>query len=281
MRIVCSLILCLFVSVAQADNKQVTAGNQQQGLEFGFLPFMSPRSILKRFSPLREYLATQLQRDIYIESAPSFGSFVERSQNGEYDMIYTAPHFVELGIQSGHYEFIATPARRLSVRVMVRANSDIRTVEDLVGLRVAHGPKKAFLVLIGRDYLSSNGLSGDKAPEYRTYKSHNAAYHAVAAHEADAALIGTYIVDKANAEGLKEIAQSQSYPGIAVMASTKLSAQTRSDIRQVMLNMDDSPLGKRILHKIRYDSFIDVPRENYTPLKKLLRYLPEYKHLAE
>lgn len=278
MRIICCILLSFFITTAFADPEQKQLAHSPKALGLGLLPFMSPMSLLKRFSPLRNYMAEQLQRDVYIESAPNFGSFIERTQKGDYDIVYTAPHFVELALKSGHYELIAAPARRLKAHVMVRNDSQHRSINDLAGMRIAHGPSKAFLVLIARDYFASQGLVGEKAPQYLTYQSHNAAYRAVAAGEADAAIVGTYIVDKANSQGLKELTKTPTYPAIAFLASTRLDAETRESIRQVMLNMDKTPLGKNVIKRIRFDAFVPVHQMEYAPLIKLLQYLPELQH---
>lgn len=237
---------------------------------FSILPFLSPVALMKRFIPLRQYLENTTGKTIIIESAPNFPEYLRRTVNHDYDVVYTAPHFVPFTLKDGHYQLLAA-SNDLAAHIIVGKSGDIKNINQLAGKRISHGPKEAFLVIIGKYLLKEKGLVGENAPIFLPYKSHNAALRAVSGRDADAAIVGSFHLKLAAENKLKEIAATPHYPGIAILASRELPESFRTRLAQSFISIKDSAEGRETLKKIRFPGFKATTTADYEALKPIAR----------
>lgn len=260
------LILLLVTSWTHAQE----ANEHQDALILGILPFMSPVTLFERFSALRDQLSETLGEPVIIETAKSFDEFISRTLEGRYAVVYTAPHLVPPAIDTGNYEVIAAPSIPVAGHFMVPTGSSYTSLSQLAGKRFSHPPISAFVTLIGQSHLKTNGLSGDKRPIYVTLQSHNSAYRATLAGDADAAIIGTYSLEKAIQDGMREIARTATYPATAILASTtRLVALQRQRVTQAIINLNQTEKGKIILKAIEFPGFRPASSADYEVLRPL------------
>jgi len=263
-------ILCvaLLVSLSSTAIAEMNKDKSKDELVFGILPFLSPVALLKRFSPLKEYLEKTTGKKIIIESAPSFPEYIKRTLNHEYDLVYTAPHFVPMTMEDKHYQLLAA-SNNISAHIIVKESSGIKNVKQLAGKRIAHGPEKAFLVIIGKYLLKQMGVEGDQAPVFIAHKSHNAALRATAAGDADAAIVGTFMLKRAAKDGLKEISATPRYPGIGILASKEVPQALQNEIAQAFIDIKKSAEGRDTLKKIRFPGFKKTIAADYESVKPI------------
>lgn len=252
------VVLLLTTPPVSADVKQ----NKDDEVVFSILPFLSPVALMKRFSPLRQYLEQTTGQTIVIESAPSFPEYLRRTVSHKYDIVYTAPHFVPYTLKDGHYELLAS-SNNIAAHFVAGKTSGIKNMQQLAGKRIAHGPKQAFLVIIAKYLLKEKGLVGDKAPVFIQHKSHNAALRSVIGGEADAAVIGTFMLKQAKENRLKEVAATAFYPGIAILASKQLPEAFREKLAKSFIDIKNSEQGRATLKKIRFPGFRSVTTADY------------------
>ncbi|MDH5546117.1 MAG: phosphate/phosphite/phosphonate ABC transporter substrate-binding protein [Gammaproteobacteria bacterium] len=269
------LLLTSIVFFSVASNAKASSVRQgEDGLVFGLLPFMSPISLFKRFAPLRDYIMQNANEEIVFETANGFDEFVARTKKKQYDIILTAPHFVNSAIDTGHYKLLATFKSPLSANILVRGNSEIRDVKDLRGKKIGHAPETAFIPVIGRKYLDKVGLKGEKAPVYKSYRTHNAAYHALTAGEIEAAIIGPYLVKNAiEKDGLRLIAKSNDFPSIAVLGSKRVSTTTLDKISKTLIGMENTPEGSLALTQMSCPGFREASNTEFNVLRTYLSSL--------
>ncbi|MFV2055610.1 MAG: phosphate/phosphite/phosphonate ABC transporter substrate-binding protein [Thiohalomonadales bacterium] len=253
------LFFCM-VTIASANVKE------KHTLTFGLLPFMSPVALFNRFAPLRDYLSEQLGIEVVLTTAPSFEVFQQRSKSGEYDFVYTAPHFVLETVKTGEYDLMTTPLIKLAAHVLVKTDSPYKSISDLANKKVAHAPIKAFIPIVGRYLFTAKGLVGDTSPEFVAFKSHNAAYRSVLVDEADAAIVGTYLLKHASRLGLREIASSDKYPGVAILISKHLPKTLQLDTQNAVADMNKDEKGQAVLKLIKFPGFRKVSLDEYKPL---------------
>lgn len=249
---------------ARADDYAQT----RQSIVFGILPFMSEVSLIKRFSPLRDHLSARLKRDVVLETATDMSTFIQRTNEGVYDIVYTAPHFVLLATQSGLYTVLAQPSQKLAAHIMVPADSAVRTVAQLANRRVASGPALAFLTIVGKDLLTQSGLKEAAAPQYTIFPNNNSALQATASGDSDAAIVGTYMLEQAQKAGLRELIATPPYPSVAILASTRLTTQQHSVIGDALVELGTSTSGKALLERIEYPGFQRANLAEYDTLRR-------------
>lgn len=270
------LLLAGAYPVSASDIAGVEASAQQRPLTMGILPFMSPIALLKRFAPLRDYLSHQLDRPVLLETAHDFPAFFRRTLQQRYDIVYTAPHFVQPALASGAYTLQATYTRPLSAVLLVHTGGPIAEVADLAGHVIATPPPEALVTIVGRAMLDKTGLTGKRAPLYRNYRSHNAAYQAVEGGEAAAAIVTVNIVS-APALGrahLRVLARSTDLPAVGLLTAANLPTALQYRIGTALVALRDSDAGRGVLRRIRIppSGYRRASPAEFAPLTK---YLPE------
>lgn len=270
MRFIHSLcVTCLIYTMAFSSSSLARSDRgQQHELVFGVLPFLAPLVLLKRFTPLKDYLEQVTGRDIFLESAPNFNVYAKRTKQQQYDILFTAPHYVPMSLEGGHYE-IAAASNSLAAHIVVAQNSPLTSLSQLAGKRIAVGPKQAFVVIIARYMLINAGLRGEAAPIYKVYRSHNAALRALEYKDADAAVIGTYLLNKKK-NVYRALAATPYYPGAAFLVSTKLPPAVREKISEAFINMPQSDEGKKTLALIKFPGFQKASPDKYAPLRAIV-----------
>ena len=97
----------------------------------GVFPYVSGMALFKRYAPLKDYLANELGREVVLETARDFPTFIQRTAERRYDIVMTAPHFALLATDSGDYQIIARPKRDLVSVVLVPETSAMTDLSQL------------------------------------------------------------------------------------------------------------------------------------------------------
>ena len=269
---VLSLLVFLYCTgaLAKTESDANPESSQKAYLTFGFLPMQSPVALFKRFAPLRDYLSTQIQKEIRMETAKNFSEFSKRTSQRQYDIVFTAPHMALQALDGEDYEVAATFTKPLKSVFVVKEKSSIQNVQDLESKTVATPPKKAIVTMVGKNYLGSNGL---KAVRYSTYQTHNAAYSAVLGGEVDAAVISNFIAMKAisNNTALKIVAQSDPFPGVGILVAKDLPESLKQDLKKAIWGMSDLPHGRSILKTIAQPGYTEADKNQFEVLRPFVQ----------
>lgn len=258
-------------SVAASDQRDATTPSEKKAyLTFGFLPMESPVALFKRFAPLRDYLSTQIQQEIRLETAKNFRQFSERTSQRQYDIVFTAPHMALHALDEDHYELAATFTQPLQSVFVVQEKSEIQDFKGLEGKTIATPPDRAIVTMVGIKHVDSQGL---KAVRYKTYRTHNAAYSAVLGGEADAAIIANFIAMKAIADNaaLKIVAQSEPFPGIGILVAKDLSEPLKQDIKKAIWGMKELPHGRNVLKAIAQPGYVEADKQQFEVLRPFVQ----------
>ncbi len=254
-------ILCLAVVTGS-----VTASENGDPLKMGFIPMGSSAATVKRFAPLKDYLAEKLGKKIRLESTKNLKTFVARTTRGDYDIVITDPHLAVLAADSGRYEVVGRSKEDLVSLIVVNIDSGFTSITQLSDQKVATPPELYAISLVGRAYLTSN-LS--KPPRYRVYPNHDAAYEAVMLGKIKAGVVSTDAARRAQNVGipLQEIASTPPLPGMAVLVSRRLSAEQRKKIQQALVGMDTTAAGKNILKTIGMPGYQMADSQTYEVMR--------------
>lgn len=267
--ITCALLFLPYT--AYSDNSKTNPFSHQEPLILGILPFHSPVALLKRFSPLRDYLQQQLGIPIILETASNFDEFVMRSHSGRYDFLLTAPHFTLLALDSGKYELQATYLKPLSAAISVPRNSKIRHLQQLDGKIISTPPKVAIITMAGIDHLKKQNFV--KPPLYIAYKSHNASIDAMMIGKADAAIASINPTRQYIKKGgaLRIITVTPPLPGMGLLASRKLDRSVRGKFQAALIKMHKNKNGKLALSKMGYPGYRKAKRKEFEAMRVFLK----------
>lgn len=245
-------------------------------LEVGIFPYLSVRTLLERYQPLRDHLERALGRPVQFVTAPDFRSFVERTQAGQYPLVITAPHFARLAQRKADYRPLLQPVNAMHGVFLVAAPSPVRGLADLKGLSVATPDRLALVTALGEEALSRAGLSSPADVRLDPHPSHNAAIQAVLRGGAGAALVSTYVHLQMSAEirgQLRVVAETAALPApLVILAGPVLANEDAEAIRTAVVEFTErTEEGRRFMESTHYRA-MEVPAE--ADLERLDPYLP-------
>ncbi len=265
----------ILTATAAAEDRE-----RRSELLLGAAPFMSPDTLFKRLSPLRDYLSKELDQEVAIELAQTIDHLVKRTDAGHYDMIFTAPHLALRAIESGLYVPGVIPVDLTKVVLIVSSSSPVDSIGQLKGKVVSAPQKNGALWFIAPKFFMLNKYSRDELPKFINYGSHNAAFMAAQNGDVDAAFvaeIGYINLQAENAvDHVKVIAQTEPFPGLSMIISEHLSSEMRELIITSMLELGKSADGKAILNKIAFPPFRRYSIEEFDSIR---HYFDESKFI--
>jgi len=231
-------------------------------LEIGVFPYLSVRSILTTFQPVRHYLERELGRPVEMYTAPDFRSFIARSQQGEYDVLITAPHFARLAQLQTGYVPLAGFTKELHPIIVVARSSHYRNLADLRGKTVAIPDRLAIVSMMGLRLLREHGIEDDRDYRLVSAVSHNSAVLDVTHAKADAAITEAAALQQMPDElrnGVRVIATAGKAPHVMLMAHPRLGHGTIQKLRSLLEQFaTESPEGREFLAATGYESLKPV-----------------------
>ena len=170
----CWLLAAIYSAASGAAEN--AACRQEKPLVFGILPLLSVEQLVARFSPLVNYLSGQLQVPVHLETAPNFVEFARRThEDRRYDILYTAPHlYVQANRKAGYRLVASVDSPGMWAIIVVPGQSDIQTIQDLRGKRLATVQPLALATILTRKILSDAGIDPDADLELVVTPSHDA-----------------------------------------------------------------------------------------------------------
>lgn len=267
------LTAILFLVLLGSLHNTVRADNSLQSdnkpLIMGVLPYLSGMQLFKRYAPLKDHLAEKLGREITLVTAKDFSVFAKRTREREYDIVITAPHLAVVANDSSKYRIITRVKKDLITNIVVLEDSGIDDLSQLSGAVIATPPELAIVTKYGKDKLQHYGLDSNAGTVYRAYKSHNAAYSAVLAQHATAAIVGANAIDQTiNAKTLRIVSTFPPLPTIATLVATDLTEPTIEAITKIMVTLEDDNLGLAVLEKLNLPGYQISDIDDYEQVRR-------------
>lgn len=265
-------LLMAFAASAMAQQKH------QPPLEIGVFPYLSTRALLSTYQPLQRFLEQKLQRPVHLVTAPDMRTFVERTQEGAYTFVVTAPHFARLAQVEAAYHPLLSANRNLTGALLTRKDGRIRSIEDLRGKIVATPDDLAIISLLGLELLKRNDLMPGKGVTIQTMPTHSAAVISLQNGTVDAALVALTAFLQMTSEqraGLSIIAQTPEVPSVMYLASPKVSAEeVQTFVNLLQQFTEHTPEGKQFMDNLGYQGL-------RAPTEQELRSLDPYVEILK
>ena len=269
------LCACLLLPTAVSAEQDSSCQAAGKPLVFGILPFVSIEHLVTRFSPLANYLASHLQVPVHIETAPNFVEFARRThQDQHYDILFTAPHFHSHAVSKADYRLVASvDSPGMWAVIVVPVSSDIQSIDELRGKRLAAVQPMALATLLVRNHLFEAGIDPDVDLTLVITPSHDASllssYHGVT--DASALMQPPYAAaSKTVRESMRVIARTQSTPHIPISVGPWISDDCSAEISNLLLDMNNSDEGRAVLKHNQFSGFTQGDPEVYEDLNRML-----------
>lgn len=230
-------------------------------LVFGVFPHLSAKQVVEVYRPMADALEQRLQRRVSLYTARDFKTFVERTRQGEYDLVLTAPHLAWLARQDAGYRPLLKYADPVRGLLVVKQDAPLNAPEQLRGRTIATADALAVTVLALQAQLAAHGLR--RAADYRTLDAgtHGNAVMQVVNGRADAAMLGLHPFNLLPAElraQLRVLAETPPLSSVMILAHPRLSDAEAQAVRAALLGFAAAPEGRAFMQRGGFGGFAEV-----------------------
>jgi len=263
-------------STVQADSSLLEANKKT--IKFGLIPYVSSTRLIKIFLPLKKHLERLAPYEIVFLTAPNFKKFFDRTQDQQYDVVFTAPHLGLMAEEVYGYQRLARFSRDLNACVFSCLDSKLDSLVDLKNKLVSTPDPLALVSVLGEFMLKKNGLKESENINYLRTPSHNNAIISVASNVADAGIVASGIYESFIAKGggkkTKILKCSEPVPTAMFFANQSLDLKDRELLMASLLSFPESDLGRQFFQDT---PFLGIQAINDSDMQKLEKYMDELK----
>lgn len=248
--------LTLLLSVAMRP-----AACADKPLVFGVFPNITAKQIVETYQPLATAMEKKLQRRVIVYSARDFRTFVERTREGEYDILLTAPHLAWLARQDVGYRPLLKYAKSTRGLLVVKTASPYIEPEALRGRTIASADPIAVAVMAAQAELAAYGLK--RGIDYRTTEAgtHFNAVMQVINGRADAAMLGMHpylLMSPELRQQLRVLIETPPLSSLMYLTHPRLRDREATAVRQALLDFAGTPEGQAFMQRGGYGGFVAV-----------------------
>lgn len=265
-RIIIAVISTLFCSLTYAEDKEI---------KFGSVAMDIPVVMHKRLTPLTRYLSRTLKRPVSLKLSPDMGAAIKDTAAGTVDLAYLTPVAYLKAAEQGDVQLIAKTITNgkasFQLMIVVKENSPIKTVQQLIGKTFAFGDKKA---LLQRAAVMGSGIKLEQFSDYKFIGHYDNIARAVMNNDFDAGILKDTMAFRWEGKGLRILYRSPALPPYNITASKNLDAETMTALRDAFLNLDGkNPEHLKIIKALdkKYDGFAPTSDEEYNVIRELIR----------
>lgn len=244
-------------------------------LVFGSVAMDIPAVMHKRLTPLTKYLSKELHRRVTLKLSPNMGAAIKNTTDGTVDLAYLTPVAYIKAHQMGGAKLIVKTVTNgkasFQLMIVVREDSPIKSVQDLVGKSFAFGDEKA---LLQRAAVVGAGIKLNQFSEYKFLGHYDNIARAVMNKDFDAGILKDTMAYKWQGKGLRVLYSSPDLPPYNIAASKNLDNKTIEKLRQIFMKLDKKNSSHLKVIKAldkKYDGFAKTSDAEYDVVRQLIK----------
>lgn len=275
----------LALGMAMSSLTAPAAAGGESVIKLGVLPVNQPETMVKRFEPLVTYLKKETGYDFTLQTYPTgsksggYTAAVRGLVSGETPMAYLAPVTIS---QARHHSDSVQPivcavrggSPTYVGQIVVRKDSDIQKVADLVGRRViGASPSSTSGNLLPSGMLIDKGIDKSSFAAMDFAGGHDEAANAVLDGKYDATWINdkNFQKFKNKGVGLRAIWVHDPVPEFPIAVNTKyLPPDVQRKIVSALLAMHEKDLAALQAVDPKYERWVKVAWKDYQPVKETI-----------
>lgn len=246
-----------------------------QVLTLGSVAMDIPAVMHRRLNPLAEYLARELGHPVRLQLSPDLSKAVNDVAAGNVDIAYLTPIAYVKAQAAGNVHILAKTVTKgrdaFRLMLVTRADSPIRTVQDLAGKRFAFGDEAA---LLQRAVVVNAGIGLKQFSTYRFLGHYDNIARGVASGDFDAGILKDTTAYQWEKKGLRTIYTSPELPPYNVVAGRKVNEPLRRAIQAALLRLNAANPEQRAIIKALdegYDGFAAASDADYDVIRVLVK----------
>jgi phosphonate transport system substrate-binding protein len=247
-----------------------------EDVQLGSVAMDIPAAMVKRLTPLTDYLSKKTGLKVSFRASADLGSAVDDLGTNTTQIAYLTP----AAYLEAHEKYGATPLVNplskgkgtFTLMIVVKKDSPIKSMKDLHGKTFAFGDKKAILQPA---VVESAGFRLEEFKSYDYLNHYDNIAKAVLHGDFDAGILKDSVAEKFAAQGLRIIHTSPPLPSYVFAVNKKLKARTVAKIKKAMLELkDDTEEHKAILTALEstYTGFEVGKDKDFNGIRKLLAH---------
>jgi phosphonate transport system substrate-binding protein len=275
------LIVLLSIGVAGVPSEAVGAEHTkpQVPLVMGVFPRRNATLTSDLFTPLVEYLSSELGREVQLQTTKNFTAFWSEVRAGSYDIVhYNQYHYVK---SSDRYRVIAHNEEfgsgAISGAIYVRLDSGIRSLEQLRGRKILFGggPDAMMSYIVPLYMLKQAGLENSDFLTSFASSPPNAVL-GVFYQQSDAGGAGDVVIDlpvvkrMVPTEEIIIISRSEPIVHLPWAVKRDMPEQLADRIRHLLITLKDSEQGRAILKVARVTNLVPSEDHDYDRCRQII-----------
>lgn len=264
------ILFLLSLSLFTLFTSLVAQSQEEKELTIGIVPQFEIRHTRKIWNPIIAELEKATGYKIKLIGSPTIPDFEREFMAGRFDLAYMNPYHILLAEKKqGYIPLVRDISRQLHGILVVRRDSNIKSVKELNGKKIAFpAPNSLGASLLMRADLKNN-FNIDFNPIY--VKTHSSVYLNVVVKQtaAGGGVQKTLDHQRENVRGALRILHRT--PNVAphpLAAHPRVPAKVRKKIISALLKLANNPTGKSLLKKIPIKKIGRASIKDYYPLKK-------------
>src|SRR6266853_3066144 len=272
MKLVASLLASLIVglfTVAPARAELILAVNE------GVTYYVTPMEIREKYKDLADLIGRQLKTTVKVLPVDQYPVLRKGLDEQQYDLAFVHPaHHSLVSLRDGKYKLVVLTRgfTEYKARFFVKKDAPMKRPADMRGMRFGMPDPDSITAVITRATMRDLGIDPAKA-DIRTTRYQDAVPFFVDNGFSDVGITGSAAVVKQWREkGGAVLFESKPVPSEHVIAATKMRDTDVKKVRALMLDLDKSDAGQKILAKIGYKGYESGDLQQLAVLTKWLGY---------
>lgn len=219
-------------------------------------PFLTQAEILRRFTPLADFLGGALGAAVAVRIGGSYAEHIAAIGRDEVDVAFLGPvGYVEMLERFGPKPFLARfevdHQPNLHGVIAVAQHSLVNSIADLRGRRFAFGdPDSTMSYVVPAWLLAQHGVPLDALGSHRFLGSHPSVALGILAGDYDAGALKREVYDEYAPRGLRILAELPPTPDHLFVTRANFPADRVLELRKSLLTMHETPRGAAILEQL-------------------------------
>ncbi|HYQ94767.1 MAG TPA: PhnD/SsuA/transferrin family substrate-binding protein [Burkholderiales bacterium] len=272
MKLVASLLASFTVGLLTASPAQ---GELTLAVNEGVTYYVTPTEIREKYKDLADLIGRQLKTTVKVVPVDQYPVLRKGLDEQQYDLAFVHPaHHSLLSLRDGKYQLVVLTKgyTEYKARFFVGKDTKMKQPADMKGKRFGMPDPDSITAVITRATMRDLGIDAAKA-EIRTTRYQDAVPFFVENGFSDVGVSASGAVLKQWQEkGGAVLFESKAVPIKHMIASTKMSDTDMEKVRALMLGLDKSDAGQKILAKIGYKGYESGDPQQLAVLTKWLGY---------
>jgi ABC-type phosphate/phosphonate transport system substrate-binding protein len=256
--------LCVF---AVAVGLVASASAQPTDLVFsvteGVTYQATPKDIRDKFEPVAEAMGRALHRNVRLVLVPSYDDVRAGLAKQEYDIAYIHPAHVALAeVKAGRYQAVAWTSgyTEYAVSLLAMPQEPFKDLRDIKGQVLVSPDPDSITTAMVKAMLRTENLT-TQVKLINTRYQDAVPFYLENGFAQVGATAANAVVKHWTDKGGKVFARSRGVPIKQFVASTRLSADERDRIRDVLVNLGQTDPGRKALAASGYKGFVAPNRD--------------------